>query len=516
MTYQRCIPAFCAFAVLCAARLCAGGLTVGIEYCLLDNPAAVIGQARAFGELGVPGAKHYAEAVQWGEMQGGPGAPIDFARLDAFVREYQACGFGALTVCLRSHSPWASRRPGIGPRMIGLTDPTPRPEYAGHYARWIQAVVERYDGDGQSDMAGLRFPLACLEIGSELSSYEPEPVASYLEMLELAYRAAHAAWSGVRVAHAAFLPTPADLSRARTLPEFEAAFAASPAPDRHHGLADMRRVLDRPDLFDLVNLHPLGDPYEIEHTMRWLRLEMQQRGYVREVIASDTIPTCYVTWGPATSCTGDPARRGVMVPPATEADRCRLAALFSKLVARDPASLAWVRGFVAADHVQRTVIAAEQGLSAINLSFTIDLPLLTTPAGQAGAGLAAWGGMVEPGWPGLITRRFPNFYAVQQLARNLDGHGPVRRLPHPDPSVRVYTWSRSGRTQFAGWVDPGGVQLPGLPVPRRTVVLPLGRTQAVVEPVITAQGRTAPDLRLVPAPGGVLAVELTPVPIFVR
>jgi hypothetical protein len=36
------------------------------------------------------------------------------------------------------------------------------------YDRWLSAMVERYDGDGVSDMPGLRYPLRYFEIGNEI------------------------------------------------------------------------------------------------------------------------------------------------------------------------------------------------------------------------------------------------------------------------------------------------------------------------------------------------------------
>ena len=53
--------------------------------------------------------------------------------------------------------------------------------------------MERYDDDGQQDMPGLRYPVRIFEIGTEFSSYEPESVEEYLEVLQACYKAAHAA-----------------------------------------------------------------------------------------------------------------------------------------------------------------------------------------------------------------------------------------------------------------------------------------------------------------------------------
>ena len=65
--------------------------------------------------------------------------------------------------------------------------------------------------------------------------------------------------------------------------EYDSVWATTRRGDDHHGLEDLRRVLDHPEWFDFINLHNLGDPYEIEHQMRWLRYETSRRGYSRPV-----------------------------------------------------------------------------------------------------------------------------------------------------------------------------------------------------------------------------------------
>ena len=85
------------------------------------------------------------------------------------------------------------------------------------FAAWVHSVVERYDGDGVDDMPGLIRPVRYYEIGVEFSSYEPEPVADYLAMLETGCHAAHEAHTDAVVMHAAFLTA--------------TAFADIPGPD---------------------------------------------------------------------------------------------------------------------------------------------------------------------------------------------------------------------------------------------------------------------------------------------
>ena len=486
------------------------GIVVGLEYAVLDNPRLVEAMARAFAETGLTGMKHFPEAIQWDRMQKGPHLPLDFSKADLFVRSYQDCGFAELTLCLKSHSHWGSK--GVA-RLGKHTNASPKDEYVELYANWVYSVVERYDGDGQNDMPGLRWPVRYVEIGSEFSSYQPEPAEEYLRTLKIAYQAAHRASAQVLVGHSPFLTTPVNLD-VESPAGYEKAWATAEIRDTHHGLEDQRLVLAHPELFDFINIHNLGDPYEIEHLRRWLDFETGERGYKKPVVISDTCPTSYIGWGPATICQGK--NLGVLASPATEADRCRLAVFFRKLVAKDRPTLDWVRGFVAADHVQRTVIAAERGIKLINLSFTGDIPLLTLPIGQAGAGISAWGGALSANMAlGRVVERHPLFYAIKQLMEHFNAYDSVERVGFPDDSARVYLVKREGRKFWVAWRDPKKVILPEDGEPSISIILPVETASVTVEAVISKPGQTTAPRQRLDAPGGRARVVLTHTPVYI-
>jgi hypothetical protein len=491
-------------------RLSGAGIVVGLEYSLLDNERLSNSLADAFAVTGLTGMKHYVESVQWGAMQKNATAPIDFSKLDWFVRGYQSRGFTELTISLKPHSEWASKSVG----KLKSTNAAPKPEYRDLFQTWVAAVVERYDHDGVNDMNGLRWPVRLVEIGNEFSSYEPEPADEYLDVLRMAYQAAHRASSTVLVGHAAFLTTPVNLDVSDPL-EYDARWRATKREDRAHDLDDIRKILDHPELFDFVNLHNLGDPYEIEHQVKWVKFETSRRGYTKPIVISDTLPTSYVGWGAATACTG--LGLGLIVPPAKESDRCRLAAYFTKLVNKDAATLDWTRGFVAADHVQRTVIAAEQGILAINLSFVADLPFLTTPALRAGAGISAWGGaLAYNAFGGAIVQRYPLFYAVKQLMEQLTGYRSITRVPMADARARVYRVDNAAGVTWIAWRDPKGVLLPEDGKPTLSVTLPVGMARARVQEVITATGQTLATPTVMQTASGQLTLQLSHTPVYVR
>jgi hypothetical protein len=482
-----------------------GRLHVGLEYVLIDNPGRVARTARMLAPIGLTAAKHYAEHVDWGAMQKAANAPIDFTRLDAFVREFQAIGVEEPVICLRSASPWASK----GYARLRSTNLTPKLQHLAAYERWVSAVVERYDGDGAGDLPGLRRPVRLYEIGSELSSYEPEPVDEYLAMLGRAYRAAHAAFPGVLVAHAAFLTTNA-FRNDPTPAEYDTAFAGVDRRIMHHGLTAIRKVLDRGDLFDVVNLHSLGDPTEIEPNVRWLNWEMARRGYQKRIIISDTAIYPFIAWGPATECNKPARQLGIVIEPATEADRCRLATYLGLVLNGNRDAIRWTHAHTAADMVKRTIIAAEQGVWLINLAFVEDLAWLKLKPFKAGAGASAWSGFID------LARnetRAP-YHAVRQALGHLAGYTSVSRLPVAGPGARVYVIDRPDGRRYVAWLETARVSTPADPVPSGTATIDVGGGQLMVEPLITDPKALEPTRSPVETSGGRATVTITPTPIF--
>ena len=475
-------------------------ILIGSEYVVIEIPFRVTALADMLAPIGLTAAKPLPENFTWGKMQPSPEAEIDFTRLDKFVSEFQRIGVSELVLALRSLSNWATKEVRVEGFFFPLKGGI-KAEYLDDYENWVGAVVERYDGDGNADMPGLRAPVHYYEIGVEFSSYEPEPVGEYLAILERAYRAAHAAYADVLIAHVAFLATPA-LFNVMAAPDYD--FAFTQLVDKTHPLADMRAILDRPDIFDVLNIHSLGHPYEIEAIVAWLNFETGQRGYQKPIIISDTGSTPFIAWGAATNCGKPAAQMGRVVPPATDADRCRLADYFSKLVAGDAETLRWTQEFVAQDTVKRVVVAAEQGIALIDTAFTEDLLLLKLPLAQAGAGTAAWAGLVD-----FDRREFrPSYYALQQLIRNLGSYESITRMAYDDEGVRVYQVERAGQRFWIAWYDPRILFLPGETIPQTSVQLNVGALSVNLEALAISQAGS--ERQTLSAVDGVVVLTLTP------
>ncbi|KKU26290.1 MAG: hypothetical protein UX39_C0010G0002 [Candidatus Magasanikbacteria bacterium GW2011_GWA2_46_17] len=477
-------------------------IIIGIEY-------AVRGQVAAeFAKLGIPAVKPLPESINWSKMQPDISKSVNYTDADQFVRDYQKAGFREIVMGLRTLSHAEDNQ-----ATYGKNRPVPKPEYRDEYAAWIKGMVERYDKDGRDDMPGLKYPVRYYEIEVEFSAYTPERTGEYLEKLKIAYEAAHQAYADVLVAHSAFLTATAFDSDPQPS-QYEKAFAEMYIPDKHHNLADMRKILDRPELFDLVNFHELADPIMIERTVKWLKYETARRGYTKPIIISDTSPSPFISYGRATGCTG--LFLGIVVWPAKEKDRCRLADYFNGILNNNAATVEWKNRFVAGDMVKKVVIAAANGVQLINTAFTGDLPILSTKFGFAGAGNGGFAGVVSEQY-NLITQKYriteyrPGFYALKQLAGKLKGTLSIVR-ERSDNDVRLYRIKNAREEYWIGWVHPDYLILPDDQEPKKQISLNIPNGARIIN---MAKSGEAENETVVSASNGSVKIDLTTTPVYI-
>src|SRR5262245_47606412 len=480
-------------------------ILIGVEY-------AYPGGAKQFAQTGVPMAKVYPDSATWGEMQRGPALPIDFTLTDRFVSEYQAAGFKELVLVLKSHSRWAS--------INYLLNPVPHPQLMEAYAAWVSAVVDRYTLSGKNPMTGLRRSVRFFEIGSAFSNVEPEPAEDYVVMLQRAYKAAHEASPNVVVLHAAFLaPT---VFRDNPKPEkYAAEFDRVNRRINIHGLDGIRKVLDAHKHFDMINFHAVTDPTEIEPTIKWLRYEMKQRKIDKPTAISDTTPNPLIAWGSATQMPKDELIPGVVqkanpvgivIAPATENDRPLLIEFFAQLITGDANFRSWTQAYVAADMLNKVVIAADQVVSFINTAFMEDLHPLKTARMQASAGTSAWAGMAETEINTLTQERTirslrPAFFALQQLDRYLKNYDTIERVKNQNAKVRLYKVTRGATVFWIAWHDTPRLYLPGARLPSVKYNFETEGSEIVVEKMVDKPDQTKIETTNVPVKSGI--AELT-------
>ncbi len=119
--------------------------------------------------------------VSWRAVE--PQPPTDqghhyrWEKLDEAVRAYQGAGF-RLVFGLRLGKGWftgpirweSAIDHAVGRLFIHHSDRLPLDQHRDDYRAWIRALVERYDGDGQDDMPGLRHPVRHFQVGNEYAN----------------------------------------------------------------------------------------------------------------------------------------------------------------------------------------------------------------------------------------------------------------------------------------------------------------------------------------------------------
>lgn len=483
---------------------------MGFEYATEDNSNPF---ATNLIKTGGKAIKLYPESfTMWHKHQPYQNQTFSLAKLDAQILEYQKAGFKNFTMGMRSASEWASIDVGdLDSPLPAAKNPLPKAEFVAAHDAWLKAVVERYDGDGVSDMPGLLYPIHLYEVGVEFSSYEAEPVDQYVAHLDRVYTLIHQADSKAVVAHAAFLtvgafdadPNPASIEN-----------AFKNIPDNSHSLADMRKVLDHPQSFDVVNIHSLGDPREIDGIVKWLNAEMTARNYKKDIIISDTAITPFIAFGFANTCNN--LLQGKMFYPAVETDRCRTAEYFKQLIneTQYPDTVKWAHGYVASDMVKRYVIAADNNIRLINLGFIEDLFLFKGAFG-AGSGNSAWGGIFALNiFRNGIQEYRAAYYAVKQLNDRLGGYNKFGRVDVDNENARVYLAMVNNKPVWVAWYHPTKLILPGDAVPELKVSLPVVNA-TTMEYVITKDGQTTPTKTSLSVVNGYAEVTLTPTPVYI-
>jgi len=484
-----------------------GRLILGIEYAY---PQA----AAVFRDSGATSAKPYPDLGAWGHVQSGPGAAFDWRTTDAFVQAYQQADFPHLTLMLRSLADWAAIDPPV--KLLHRGDSFPKPEYEDDYAAYVSAMVERYDADGVDDMPGLRTAVTLFGFEPEYSTFWPGDAESYVHLLQLAYPAVKAANPQAQVMAAGLLMTDV-FSGSPDAAEVRLRLAD---PDRRvfdKTPADISLLLDHPEVFDIVDFHALGHYTEIPATVDWLRSEMAARGYSKPIWIGDSWGGAGLNgWGPA-ACPAGP-KSGLLEYPATEADRCAIAATLAALAnGGNPdhaAAIEWIRAESAAGVVRKVVLAAAEGLAGINIGNVEDWETMALTLG--GAGTAGWQGMIDRN---MLTKEFlayrPAYYALRQVASVIASYTDVTRLDLGDRRLFAFSFtSGSGESVIVAWAD-SGLWLPRSEAPALGARMPVDASSSLQLEWTVTVGDQPLRRQSSPVDGG-LELELGPVPVFIR
>jgi hypothetical protein len=405
-----------------------------------------------------------ATGILWADVERPPGSGnYDWGELDTRVRNAQTADVDGVLV-LKAGNGSAFSDPGCFQAVQAAPDENfsngralsscpIKPEAEGAWARWVTALVERYDGDGTSDMAGLGGVRVDIQVeneaaNSELWDYgETDRTAAadrYLRLLDISYQAKQAADPGTQVILAGLIH-PNLLARCDGQPGVPGCNATTV----QRNLAFTKRILTRPTAFDAVDVHVFVyyhfEPSYIDEGLQWVASEMQARGYQRPVYSLE--------WTGA-----------MMLHVSTEGYAGEFAGYFP--YAGDFASAAAFQAMYAALDQPQNVIyrdwfeaeqAKEFGKLFTNMLARGVRKLVHVQYADFRPG-APWDN-VWWNWQGVIKYvvgapiRKPSYYTYNLLAERLSGFTAARRIG-PGGDVRLYEFTfPTGEPAYVLWRD---------------------------------------------------------------
>jgi hypothetical protein len=361
----------------------------------------VSGDANAIAELGDGWSG--INGVTWQQIEprlSGRAASYNWQRLDALVRRFQPTGrrlqlnFRPVHEAALQRSRNSNVRDPSGKRMQAMA--RIQPEYLPNWRRVVQALVERYDHDGNADMPGLRYPIIThIQIDSEPENTW-EDASGYIEALCAAYEVAKSANPGAQIMAAGFNPG--------------GFFALSPEERRlrmgQAGGGQGRNkqafitefLANGSRCYDILSLH-LRELEGIPGTVEWFKDQMRTHGYQKPIWSDDTM--------------SGPSLGGRQ---ASEEERRQL----NGLEQNAPGVVESYEQEQADNLVKKSVTAFGEGVEKVFISTDVDTPNYYMPI---------WRHM------GLLDtrgRRKPAFTAFKTMIEQLDGFTTARRIAGAD------------------------------------------------------------------------------------
>lgn len=479
----------------------------------------------------------------WNGMQRGPDAPIRFQTTDTLVRLLQTHGFSLLWN-LRINAPWASAGNPNCHDPSPLTSCAPDAAHEDHLARYIRAIVERYDGDGLDDMPGLSVPVRFYLMTGEIEfpgatpgprgegdgwgdeadpgrAFWTDSIANLLRTHRIVYRAIHDADPTGRTALVSSGGVLWDLyadfpDHPRTKgPTVQARLAGAnnhgaPYTDSFARLETMLRSFgDDSDGIecDYVGWHPHMPWREIEQTFGLIReLTGDKPIYIDDMWTNVFLQDRPDAPGNTLFTGGGTAIEGDFPNPLVPGYR----QLRQRMLLGDPQVRAWYDARGARHLVKAFVSAFGEGAERVSLSgnadFALDRLALTgyiNPLGTAGEGFP----------------EKPAYYTLRLLVVMIHDFTSVTELEvSDDPRTRVYRFERPRGPLYVGWSETGP------PPPNLDYSQPNGETvRFAVESVhwletrpITQPGAADPPRRTRTAREGVLEIRLGYEPVLLE
>jgi len=487
------------------------GFAFGVEYMLPGGLAAT------YSQLGAKWARSgTTKQFSWGTIE--PKAPAsdgqhkyDWADADRIVAEWQKAGF-QIQVYTNANNTWASST-----KLHHIPDP----QYLDDFEEFVFQMVERYDGDGDRDMPGLKSPILHYTVVEEWTGYFEGTAEDYLKILAATHRAIKRANSEALVGLVDFFlvdvfdgsPSPEEIERRAAKDHF-----------LRHPMSEVRELLRHPDLFDIVEIHALGDYTELYPTAEWLRAEMRKNGYDKPIWIGDSlaISSLIMAKGPRGLLPGAKDEDFYTIAPIRPQDALRtigwLEAFKDAKSPQHDAALRWWRAFHAREVVKKVAVAIHAGYAGMNFAWLIESPLMQLPRVTGSWGyqglVDATFNFVTQTWK--VAAPYPVFYTYQLAIAKLDGYSSVERLDL-GKDIYAYRFMVRGKPVYVLWREPGRLYFPDEQEPAPVQVkLPFDAASALVTHILTETGQSAPRTETVAAESGQIALSLGSEPVFVE
>jgi hypothetical protein len=473
----------------------------------------VPGLAQIYAQAGAQSTRAAAETFGWDQVE--PRAPAagqhryDWTKVDRYIAEYQNTGFNQIQIYTTAFNHWASSKP---------KHHFPDAQYLGDYENYIFSLVERYDADGKDDAPGLKYPVLDYVIEREWTEFFPGTTDEYLQLLTIAHRAAKRANPNVRVWLVPLMmidvfdrnPTADQIAQRATI---NYTF--------RHPIAETQKLLTHPDLFDVIEIHALGDYTELDATAAWLRAEMKKNGYDKPIFIGDATGISQGLWA---------INLRALTPKATDSDFLTFAPLrpndaihFINLLdamkeAGNPqrnAATRWFRAEHAKALPKKFAAAMNAGYAGMNVWALADIAFLQMPRvtsdwffmGMIDSQMGL--GTFTPGAPR------PAYYALKITIEKLNGATSAEKL-NLGGSIVAYRFIVRGKSVVVAWNEPGRIYFPGETEPTVLVNLPSNAANAMVTRVITDLGVSTPRVETIQVVNGKIALTLDSTPVFVE
>ncbi len=435
--------------------------------------------------------------------------------MDLAVQAWQRNGIHIMT-SLRFESPWATAERTDKEfvylksftKQIALrtADYLPKREHMQDLRDYMQALVERYDGDGRDDMPGLLFPVLHYQIGNEYYNevYWAGSAEEYGQLLRETARAARAACADVKIILSGIgFKDVYGFYDGEMRPRTQAHIRQY-LPKVPQG---MKRFVERTETFSRA-LAKITDFYDIMDA-RWPNSGIVTKS--RELLRSAGAANKPV-WS-AEIYSGFPLMEPLVLPnwtlqaqPTPSRSNEYRKILTKKNDPQFDDINTWYRGLQAAQVVKQCMVALDAGSEKLMMGWAVDAqtPLAVSTLSHHGL------------YSITFKHLWPAAHTYNLMIQKLGGLKRIKRLRTPEDIYVYECLVRDGRRVLVAFHDDHIGQNHDELTAEAAAKIPVQGNHVEITSIITEIGRTEPKVHEVAVSGGVLETNLTEYPVFIE